>query len=297
MQAMDIANDALDSVLGELKIALKISIPVLVLSLGLIGLLSYDFWLNVFSGNGFGMRAILNDQYGTIRVIIVPLFIVIIGMYWVTVAWHRFVILGEQPSGVLPKLNLGCIWAYLWRLIILSFVIGLVVALPLAILSSMFGGGGKINIADYSQALQNGPVAVIFNILGTIGFSYGFMRYSPFLVAAAVGQPIRAATGRESTYWARESVFLLAIGYAVMSLVYTLVGGGMSTGLWQADLLMLLAMQWVAFMFTISLLTTLYQKSVEQNAGTSLVKSDENSKEKIANGIRCFIQDGKNDSA
>jgi len=44
MQAMDIANDALDSVLGNFKAALKITLPVLLLNLGLIALLSYDFW-------------------------------------------------------------------------------------------------------------------------------------------------------------------------------------------------------------------------------------------------------------
>lgn len=262
MQAWDIANDALDSVLENMKTALRISLPILVLNIIVIAVLGYSFWHAVFTQGERAADVILQQPFGIIRVFVIPLILIVTSLYWVTVAWHRFVILDEHPTGVIPKLHLGCIWAYLWRLIVLSIAVGFVVAMPLAILSSILGGGGKINIADYSEALQTGPVAVIFNIIGTIGFSYAFMRYSPFLVAAAVGRPIRAATGRESTYWARQSIFLLAIGYAVMSLVYALVGGGLSTGLWQADLVILLAMQWVAFMFTISLLTTLYNKSV-----------------------------------
>ncbi|MCF6316632.1 MAG: hypothetical protein L3J30_10190 [Marinosulfonomonas sp.] len=262
MRAMDIANDALDSVLGDFKIALKISIPVMLLNLVVSAIFGFDFWQALFSGDGRGAQAIMDAPYGAIKIIIIPLLFVLLSMYWVTVAWHRFVILDEQPSGMFPKLHLGRIWAYIWRLLVLTIVIAFVIALPLALLSSILGGGGKINIANYSEALARGPVAVVFNLIGTILFAYVFLRYSPFLVAAAIGKPIAAASGREATYWAKKDIFLLAVGYAVMSLVYTLIGGGLSTGLWQIDLAIILALQWVAFMFTISLLTTLYQKSV-----------------------------------
>ena len=261
MQAMDIANDALDSVLGDIKVALRISIPVLLLNIIIIAILGYSFWQALFSGNEREAQAILESPFGTAMVIFVPV-LVVFSVYWITVAWHRFVILDEQPTGILPKLYLGSIWAYIWRLLVLAFVVGIVVVLPLTFISGIIGGGGKINIADYSEALQVGLVAVIFNMVGTAAFAYAFMRYSPFLVAAAVGAPIRAATGRESTYWAKKPITLLAIGYAVMSLVTTFVGGGLSTGFWPVDLAIVLALQWVAFMFTISLLTTLYQKSV-----------------------------------
>ncbi len=83
---------------------------------------------------------------------------------------------------------------------------------------------------------------------------------------AAIGQPIKASTGRESTYWARKAIFVLAIGYAVVSLLSSFIGGGLSTGFWPIDLAIILALQWVGFMFTISLLTTIYQKSAEQYA-------------------------------
>lgn len=271
MQAMDIANDALDSVLGNYKAALKITVPILGLGLGLIALLSFDFWQTALSGNGFGARAILKDPFGTVRVVLIPLLIVITSLYWVTITWHRFIILDEQPRGVLPKLHLGSIWAYIWRLSVLSFVIGFMTAVPLATLSRIFGGNGRINIANYADALASGPVAVIFNILGTIFFTYAFLRYSPFLVAAAIGKPIMASTGRQASLWARNDIALMAVGYALVTLVYALVGAGVSSGFWQIDLAIVLALQWVAFMFTISLLTTLYQKSVEKVIDPALV--------------------------
>lgn len=261
MQAMEIANDALDSVLGNLKAALRFSIPILLLNIGLIGLLSYDFWQVALSGNSFGAQAILNDPFGTTRVIVIPLLVLVISLYWVTVAWHRFVILDEQPNKILPKLHLGRIWAYVWRLLVLAIAIGFVVGVPLAIVSSMMGGAGKINVADYSQALARGPVDVVFNAIGTTLFAYAFMRYSPWLVAAAVGAPIKASTGREATYWARKDIFVLAIGYAAVALIGALLGNGFQFGFWPIDLSIAFALRWVTFMFSISLLTTLYQKS------------------------------------
>lgn len=262
MQAMEIANDALDSVLGNLKAALKFSIPILLLNIGLIAVLSYDFWQTALSGNSFGAQAILNDPFGTTRVIVIPILVLVISLYWVTVAWHRFVILDEQPNRILPKIHLGRIWAYIWRLLVLAIVIAFVVGVPIAILASLFGGTGKINFADYSEALAKGPVDVVFNVLGTIAFAYAFMRYSPWLVAAAVGAPIMASTGRESTYWARKDIFILAIGYAVVALIGALLGNGFQFGFWPIDLSIAFALRWVTFMFSISLLTTLYQKSV-----------------------------------
>ena len=262
MQAMDIANEALDSVLGKYKAALKISLPIMVLNIGLIALLSYDFWQAVFFDNQFGAEVILSGSFGTVRVILIPLFLTIISFYWVTVAWHRFIILDEPLRGVFPKLHLKSIWAYMWRLFVLALALGFVVGVPLLLLSSAVGGGGQLEIGGYSKALQRGPLDVIINMIGTAVFTYAFLRYSPLLVAAAIGQPIRPASGWESTYWARSAIALLAIGYAVVSLIYPLVGGGLSTGIWQVDLVIFLGLQWVGFMFTISLLTTLYQKSV-----------------------------------
>jgi len=269
MQAMDIANDALDKVLGNIKTALQISIPILLLVLIIVAAISFSFWQAVYSGSDSGVRAFMSAPMGIARVVVIPVILIVIGLYWVTVAWHRFVILDEKPAGMLPKLHLGCIWGYLWRLVVLSFAIGIVIGLPLAILSNVVGGGGQINIADYSEALKSGPVAVIINMVGTAAFAYVFIRYSPFLVAAAIGQPIKASTGRESTYWARKAIFVLAIGYAVMSLLSSFIGGGLSTGFWPIDLAIVLVLQWVGFMFTISLLTTIYQKSAEQYADTS----------------------------
>jgi len=204
----------------------------------------------------------LKDPYDTTRVVFVPLLMVGISLYWVTVAWHRFVILDEQPSGILPKLHLGQVWGYIWRLLVLVIAIGFVTGLPLALLSSLFGAGGKINFADYSASLAHGPLAVGLNVIGTTIFSYAFLRYSPFLVGAAVGRPISAAAGREETYWARKDIFILAIGYAVVALIHGLIGGGLQFGFWPIDLCIALALQWITFMFSISLLTTLYQKSV-----------------------------------
>lgn len=270
MQAMDIANEALDSVLGNVKTALRISIPIFLFCFALAALMGFDFW-KVFlsSQDKEQLSLIMQPRFSTLRVFIIPVIVLVGSMYWITVAWHRFIILGEQPRGILPKLHLGRIWAYIWRLMVLTIVIGLVGILPLAILSSAVGGG-KVDVANYSEALAIGPIAVVMNALGTIVFAYAFMRYSPFLVAAAIGKPIWAASGRKATYWIRKDIFLLSIGYAVVTLLSTIVGAGVSVGILYIDLGITLGFHWIAFMFSISLITTLYQQSAEHHVGTEM---------------------------
>ena len=263
MQALAIANEALDSVLGNLKVALRISVPVALLNLVLVAVLGFDFWQAVIAGNEQKLDQIMAGPFALWRVFVIPVIAFVVSIYWVTVAWHRFVILDEQPGAIFPEFSLGLIWAYVWRLLVLTILIVLIALLPLAFLSSAMGGGGSINVADYSQALAAGPLAVVLNVIGTVIFAYAFLRYSPFLVAAAIDAPIRAATGRESTLWARGDIFLLACGYAIMSFITTFVGAGLQFGFWPVDLAIIVALQWVAFMFTVSLLTTLYQKSVD----------------------------------
>lgn len=272
MRALQIANEAFDSITHNLGAALRISLTVFLFIILLTGVLGFDFWQALFSGHV--MKADFLIKSHPIRIVLVPLFVFLVGLYWITVAWHRFVILKEKPTGILPKFNGGRIWAYFWRLVVLSFVIGFVGLLPLVLISSSITGASSVNIGDYSNAIETGFIGIIINMIGTAIFAYAFLRYSPFLVAAAIDQPILAKTARASTYWARWDIFLMAVGYSVVTLINAVAGSGFATGFWPIDLFIVLAIQWAAFMFTISLLTTLYQKSAEQNAGTDIARDN-----------------------
>ncbi len=112
MQAMDIANDALDKVLENIKTAFQLSIPVLSIVLIISAAFSFSFWLAVYSGNDSGVRAFMSAPLGMARAFAIPVLLIVIGVYWITVAWHRFVILEEKPAGILPKLHLGLSMAF-----------------------------------------------------------------------------------------------------------------------------------------------------------------------------------------
>jgi len=115
------------------------------------------------------------------------LFLVImwICLLWVTVAWHRFVLLEEYPLGLLPKFQLDRITAYFGTL----FAIGLVTGLPVIAVVFLLG-----------QLSGPGPSgeAMIFGLMAIAMFCG--LRLSLTLPAAAIGKPLSIRTPASS--WA-----------------------------------------------------------------------------------------------
>lgn len=69
-------------------------------------------------------------------------FIVMAFMAWVAIAWHRFILLEEYPEGWFPTFRWDEIVEYVWKLVLLSFVYGLVAFLPLLAIAIIGGGAG-----------------------------------------------------------------------------------------------------------------------------------------------------------
>ena len=55
---------------------------------------------------------------------------------WIAVAWHRYVLLGEEPAGWLPNWPGAAIPGYLWRSVLLGLVVALA-AVPVGAISAV----------------------------------------------------------------------------------------------------------------------------------------------------------------
>lgn len=98
---------------------------------------------------------------------------------WMAVGWHRFILLGEKPWPMAPRLHIGRILAYSWASILVTMV-----AVILAILAgTAIGIGHKLTGLGDGQTLRT-----LGSIIGTFLVAYALMFLSAALVSAACGR-------------------------------------------------------------------------------------------------------------
>lgn len=153
---------------------------------------------------------------------------VVFGLMFVSiamvVAWHRFILLEERQSGILPRIHVDRVWAYLGRLLLLSlifFVSAIAFAIFFAILGSDLNDIGNVEtVSD--------PVFSVFwlGLLGVLMFSIGMMyltfRWSPMLPAAAIGKHMSLSEAWEVTKPISGSV----LGMVVLLVIFNLLSAG-----------------------------------------------------------------------
>lgn len=257
MKALAVANEALDSLFNNFLIAVRISIPVIVL-IGVVIALSVYELINAYMFNAPLLPAIsaVNSRIAVVWILDISVFL--FGIYWIATAWHRFILLGERPGRFFPKLHLGPTWSYIWRILLTGFLLGFSLGILALIIAAVLGVESfKITIGEYGDAIARGPLHIAMTFGFTFLFIYFFLRYAGFLPAAAAGRTIEAKLAWRATAEFKSDFLVFALGYSAMTLVYSYFGTFFSFGHWLPDLLQQLFVQWVAFMFSISLLTTI----------------------------------------
>jgi hypothetical protein len=183
---------------------------------------------------------------------------IIVGL-WVAVAWHRYILLEEEPGALLPAWNGVAIWAYFKA----GFLVGLIL---LVILLPLMTVAGFLLLPMAGPSAASPPL-----LLGLIGFLVAFLpaififyRLSPALPAAAIGRPLGL----------REAWFQTGVsGWAFVPLTLVSVLAG-----WLLDLpLPALARvslplalvwsavgQWLMLMVGASIMTTIYGHYIER---------------------------------
>jgi hypothetical protein len=174
----------------------------------------------------------------------------VVGGIAIAVAWHRFILLEERPSGWLPAFDGRRMLVYFGFSLLLglvALVIAIAVAMVLGVLA-MLGGVILFVLTGF---------VTVFVIL-VIGY-----RLALILPASSVDKRLRLGEAWAATSGATGDIVVLALISAAAAVVISLpslvfVGPLMLLGvLWDA------IVSWLSFMVGISILTTLYGRYVE----------------------------------
>ena len=188
--------------------------------------------------------------------LLVVVLIALLTGFWIAVAWHRYVLLGEKPA-VLPEFRGDRIWAYLLRSLGYGLILVVIGAIWGGIVGFIVGsvvGGSPILAMIFMAILIYLPILVI-----------GF-RMTCDLPATALGVDRPFMSGWAATAGQTGDLVGLAAVVVVFGLILQLGGfyvfghAGVLAVIWS------LLASWVQMMVGVSILTTLYGHYIEKRA-------------------------------
>ena len=255
MQGIAILMHSIRQVFGNMGAALRIS-----------GLL-YIVQMGVFLALGIAVLGSQADMQAMMMAGAFPwgrfalaMIVALVTGLWIAVAWHRYVLLEENPGSALPALHTDRMLAYFGRGLLIAIV--MVVA---AILIGIVVGLVIIPFAGNPDS-PNVIVLLIVPIVVNAIILLIFYRLSPILPAAALGQNLSFGNAWNSTRGASGAFIVLGLITAAFSIGAAYLGERLLGGL----PILLMAWQfvttWVTLMVGVSILTTIFGHYVEKRA-------------------------------
>lgn len=190
-------------------------------------------------------------------VVVISAILAIVAFVWIAVAWHRYVLLDEMPSGNLPAFDGRRMLSYGGYSLLLG-----VIAVVLSLVVSTIVGFIAIPLLSYVGVFITGLLALAAVLI----VSY---RLAPILPAIAIDKPITLAQTWEATKNANRPIIILAIVSAVAALVIDIpavvlaLAGPIGAFL---GMLWMLVTGWVKMILGVSIVTTLYGHYIEGRA-------------------------------
>jgi len=175
---------------------------------------------------------------------------------WVTIAWHRFVLKGETPTGWVPGFAGGRSWKYFLRSLGIVLLC-IVAAIPLGV---VVGGIAATVLDPLANSNLLGLITSVFVILPISFISY---RLSAALPAPALDKVGPLTEGWDATKDAKGAIWLLSLMTTVLMsglsyLASLILGDSIAPAIvWE------LVFGWVVLMIGLSILTTLYGHYIE----------------------------------
>ncbi len=251
MLGLEIFVHSVRMVLRNLTQALQISVvPALIggfLAIGLFFLFGIPFEEFNSETTGFPEGVTAASFTGFLLCLMAVVFGV---MLWIVVSWHRFVLLEEYPSGLVPPFRFDRVLAYFGRLLMLG-LIALIIMIPGALIMSM--------MAQSSVALG------ILVWLGLIIFlTIGFYRASPILPGAAIGKPIKLSEAWQATSGASGAIALLVVLSILFQILLQLLASLLLFVPIIGVLIVLFASMLIVPLINVSILTTIYGVFIEK---------------------------------
>ena len=177
--------------------------------------------------------------------------ILMITGFWIAVAWHRFILSEEIPSGYIPKFHGRRMMAYFGQILLLGLLIRVLLTELETILMFQFD--------NLSETLTD---IIFFGLIVLIGSV--FFRFAAILPAAALGDWLGWGGAWRATKGSTASLVLVSLVlWGVLMWadehVTNLVSGNLFIlALWS------IPFEWVFLMIHVSILTTLYGHYVEK---------------------------------
>ncbi len=169
--------------------------------------------------------------------------------FHVAVRWHRFSL--DATNSVGPGRTLK----YMLVSGVIAFGALVAMLIVLSVPGLVLGVGVAVNVGAFGEAFRSGIAAVVMNFVGTMGFAYVFMRFSPWLVATAIARPSAANFNRTKPL--SGPILHTALIYAAATFLWSLFGlAGIP---WPLAVVVDLALSWFAFMMSIAVLTEIYR--------------------------------------
>lgn len=222
-------------VLDNFGYAARISLPLYILSFALV------------------TAIFLSIRPATSSELMLPIVLAVVsyGFFfaWTAVAWHRYILLDEKPTGLLPAFNGKRILAYVGQ----SLIVGLI-SLPIAIGASVVTG---VVVAAGGPVLTS--VATLIVAFAVLVIAY---RLTPILPASSLDAPLRLGEAWAATRGETGNIAVLALmsllGGVLVELPTMLVGSHVVL-----RFLLSAIAGWLTLMVGISIVTTLYGHYIE----------------------------------
>ncbi|MGX9352466.1 hypothetical protein ACS3QZ_14785 [Shimia sp. W99] len=238
---IELFKHSLRLVVGNWQTSLRLSSPlVVIMVLGLV-LVGPEFFVQEPDPSG---RTEVSPTSSLLQLLLA------ISALWVAVAWHRFILLEEYPTGAVPAFHGGRMLAYFWRALLMGLTVGL--------------GAVLIVTGVWLVLFWAAPLAVLITIVVGIGTSWAFYRLSPILPGAAIEQPLTMGQAWQATKPISGAI-LATMFLFVVSIVVLVFAGALVAGVIPLlGGLVLLGINWLYIMLGISILTTIYGIAVEK---------------------------------
>lgn len=254
MKGWHIFLHSLQQVTGNLAGAIKASALPYIVQFAVTGMILG------FGANAFDPAAMMQDGGPGAGLWLRVLFVLVIALFtgfWIAVAWHRFVLLGEEATGYVPVLKSDRIWDYFVRslgIFLVLFAAGFILAIPAGILLGL-----AASVTDPSIAFGLMPILVMIPVFVIL------YRVSGSLPGAALGKDVDFWAGWNATKQANWDILVLVLITFVASFVLNFLSMIPVIGI---------AIQffggWLSILIGASTVTTIYGHYIEGRNLTSI---------------------------
>ena len=254
MRGIEIFTHAVRMVFGNFNTVLRLGGVALLVMVVLLQLVGAEHFAPATPANG-ALPAYLTSP----GIILLNIAQIIVGL-WVVVAWHRYVLLEEEPGAFVPRFNGSAIWRY----VVAGCIYGLVIALasiPLLLFAGFF------TIAVFARDNQAGmAVGLVSAVLVFIPMSWLAYRLAPVMPSAAIGNRQKLSEAWEATKDGGFSLIVLGFITVLASWLINLPAPFLANVFMPLGLLWAAVANWVSMMVGASILTTIYGVYVEKRS-------------------------------